>query len=1017
MSFNLRKKILVPLILVFLGLALAFIAVYQHEQQHKLNALKQLTLASVDAYYHSSISARTQKLEVLADEMVSDPVIVRELKGQNRAALLAATQTRYKIYNTVGDVTHLYFHALDGTNLLRVHQPEKHGDLIDRFTLKQAMKEGKSSAGVELGVLGTLTLRVVTPVFQAGVLVGYIELGEEIGDIYQNIISALGIDLYLFIDESLLSSAELPSFIDSRVIRDVVPQQVLYQFNHDELPAYLLKALATGLDAPEILIQFTSQAAHLLGELPLVNASGRTIGRLVIDKDVTELVATSQRSVAWLSVALLLLWGVVCVALYRVLGRFERRLNGSVEALQEKETALVNVQHIARLSGWELNLTTQMFSCSAEFCELLAITVAQAPATLDELTVYVHPDERQLFRDYVDAVVAQQVCDDLLHRFITAEGAEVWVNLVAARICTVAHRYETIQAVVQDVTETHGADMQATKLGSLLKYSWDEIYLFHDETLTFVEVSEGALRNLGYSLTEMQCMTVDAIKPEIDHNVFEEMVQHLRRGLVEQEVFETTHQRKDGSRYPVEVRLQYCHDVAPPLFMAVVQDISERQRYIAELERKALYDELTGLPNRALLCDRLGEWVKQARRNHTVFAVLVLEISLIKEIDDVLGYETGDELIKQVATRMVDNLRQSDVVGHLGVGVFALLLSLDEAEKIRLLIAKLIRLVQMPVVIGDVAVDIDVSIGATLHPSHGDEPNVLLRHADMALQHAKAELLSHMIYEDGSHPFSLRRLQLIAELRQAIMNDQLVLHYQPKVNVATGMVESVEALVRWPLGQESQWVGPAEFIPLAEQTGLIYPLTALVLRQAVNQCRLWLAMGINIKVAVNLSARNLLDPTLTEAINAILTDNGVPASNITLEVTESMMMRQPERALEVLNQLHGRGMGVSIDDYGTGYSSLAYLKQLPVHELKIDQSFIRNMLINKDDAIIVRSTIELAHNLGLRVVAEGVEDYATWTMLDSLGCDLIQGYFASRPASAADFEAWYQRNGARFIPG
>ncbi len=1016
MNFNLKKKILMPLILVFLGLALAFIAVYQHEQQHKLNALKQLTLASVNAYYHSSISARAKKLAVLADEMVSDPAIVRELKAQNRAALLAALETRYKVYNRVGDVSHLYFHALDGINLLRVHQPEKYGDLIDRFTLKQAMKEGKSVAGVELGVLGALTLRVVTPAFQDGVLVGYIELGEEVGGIYAEIISTLGIDLYLLINESLLSSGELPPFIDSRVMRGVVPQQVLYQFNHNELPDYLLKALATGPDVPESLVKFASQEAHLLGELPLLDASGRTIGRVVVGKDVTALVATSQRSVAWLSVAILLFWGVVGVVLYRVLGRFERRLNSSVEALREKETSLVNTQYIARLSGWEMNLTTQTFSCSVEFCELLAITVAQAPATLDELVVYVHPDERQRFRDYVDAVIAQQACDDLLHRFITAKRAVLWVNLVAARICTVDHRYEIVQAVVQDVTEAHGAEVQATKLGSLLKYSWNEIYLFHDETLKFVEVSEGALRNLGYSLAEMQCMTAVAIKPEIDHAAFGKMIQHLRRGLVEQVVFETAHQRKDGSRYPVEVRLQYCRDVTPPLFMAVIQDISERQRYIAELERKALYDELTGLPNRALLCDRLGDWVKQAGRNQTVFAVLVLEISLIKEIDGVLGYEAGNDLIKQVATRMVANLRQSDVVGHLGEGVFALLLSLDEEEKIRLLITKLIRLLQVPVAIGDISVDIDVSVGATLH-RHGDEPNVLLRHADMALQHAKTELLSHMIYEEGSHPFSIRRLQLIADLRQAIMNDQLVLHYQPKVNVATGVVESVEALVRWPLGNESQWVGPAEFIPLAEQTGLIYPLTALVLRHAVIQCRQWLDMGIDIKVAINLSARNLLDPTLSEAIREVLADNGVPAKNITLEVTESMMMRQPERALEVINQLHGQGMGISIDDYGTGYSSLAYLKQLPVHELKIDQSFIRNMLINRDDAIIVRSTIELAHNLGLRVVAEGVEDYETWTMLDSLGCDLIQGYFVSRPASATHFEEWYQRQGTRFIPG
>lgn len=1014
MKLNLRNKILIPLVLVFLGMALAFIAVYQHEQQHKLNELKQLTVASVNAYYHSNISARTKKLEVLEDEIISDPAIARELKAQNRAALLSALKEKYRIYNAVGDVTHLYFHAPDGTNLLRLHQPERHGDLIDRFTLKQAMREGKTAAGVELGVLGTLTLRVVKPVFHEGSLAGYIELGEEVGDIYENIIATLGIDIYLLINESLLSRDELPSFINSRAMRGVVPEEVLYQFQHNAIPAYLLKALNSDLDVPETLIKFTYQETHLLGVLPLLDAGGRVIGRVVIDKDVTGLVSESQRSVILVSVAILALWAVVWAILYSVLGRLEQSLKKSNESLHEKEVTLVNAQHIARLSDWTLNLETGEINCSAEFCELLGIAAQQAPASLDELAEYIHPDDWQQVRRYVDSVISEQGGDDLLHRIITAEGGDRWVKLRAARICTLDHRHEIVQAVAQDVTQTHGAEVQATKLGTLLKYSWNEIFLFHGETLKFMEVSEGALRNLGYSLAEMQGMTALEIKPEISPTQFEEILHPLRGGGVEQMAYETVHQRKDGSRYPVEVRLQYCSDVTPALFMVVAQDITERKRYLAELERKALYDELTGLPNRALLCDRLGEWIKQARRNSSLFAVLVLEINRIKEVDDVLGYETSDELIKQLATRMVETLRQSDVVGHLGGGVFVLLLPLAEEAKLRPLMEKLLLLLQLPVVIENVAIDIDLTVGAALHPRHGDEPTLLLRRADMALQHAKAELLGQMVYEDASHPFSIRRLQLIAELRQAIMNEQLVLFYQPKINVATGAIESVEALVRWPTGKESQWIGPAEFIPLAEQTGLIHLLTALVLRQAISQCRRWLEMGIDIKVAINLSARNLLDPALPAILGNMMAEHGVPAKNITLEVTESMMMRQPERALEILNQLNGQGLGISIDDYGTGYSSLAYLKQLPVQELKIDQSFIRAMLVNEDDAIIVRSTIELAHNLGLRTVAEGVEDRDTWAILASLGCDLIQGYYASRPVSADDFEAWYQKNGGIF---
>lgn len=1017
MSFNLRNKILIPLVLLFLGAALAFVAIYQREQQHKLDALQQMTVASVNAYYSSSISARTNKLEVLADEMASNSAIVHDLKMGNRNSLLEILNERYKTYSGVGRVTSLSLVTPEGVDFLRMYQPERHGELIERLILKRAMATAQVFAGVELDQQGGLTLRVARPVFDGATLVGYLELGEYVSDIYEKMIATLGVDLYLLLDERLLVSGDLTPFYNGVVTRGIAPNEVLYQFDNRDIPDYFLKALSSGLNrSSNILTNFAHQESHLLGVLPLVDAGGRSVGRLVIDRDVTGLVSMSDGSMMLMSTAVLALLGLLCAVFYNILGRFESRFNRSLEVLHEKELSLINAQHLARLSGWELNLTSQVLSCSSEFCDLLGIAPAQAPATVDELVEYVHPDERLLFKNYVMAIAADKGGDDLLHRLITVDGVERWVNLVAARICMVDHRCETVQAVVQDVTEAHGAELQAAKLGSLLKYSWNEIYLFHGETLAFVEVSEGALRNLGYTLHEMQCRVPLDIKPNFNRKEFYDIAERLRSGLVEQVVFEAVHQRKDGSHYPVEVRLQYCRDVTPALFMAIIQDITERQRYTAELERKALYDGQTGLPNRALLCDRLEQWIKQAARNDSVFAVLVLEVNRIKEIDDVLGYETGDDLIKQIAVRMVDNLRQSDVVGHLGGGVFVLLLPLVDEEKVHALMDKLLLLSQVPAEIGDIAIDIDVSIGAALYPRHGDEPSLLLRRADMALQHAKSELLNRMVYEDTSHPFSVRRLQLIADLRQAIKNEQLVVYYQPKVNSVTGMVESVEALVRWPLGDENQWVGPAEFIPLAEQTGLIYPLTALVLRQAVNQCHCWLERGIDVTVAINLSARNLLDPTLSAAIKEVMAANQVPAKNITLEVTEGMMMRQPERALAILNQLHDQGLGVSIDDYGTGYSSLAYLRQLPVHELKIDQSFIGTMLNNKDDATIVRSTIELAHNLGLKVVAEGVEDIDTWRVLKTLGCDLIQGYFVSRPASAAQFEIWYRRHEGRFIP-
>ena len=270
---------------------------------------------------------------------------------------------------------------------------------------------------------------------------------------------------------------------------------------------------------------------------------------------------------------------------------------------------------------------------------------------------------------------------------------------------------------------------------------------------------------------------------------------------------------------------------------------------------------------------------------------------------------------------------------------------------------------------------------------------------------AKTEVSGFCIYDASIDQYSRRRLSLLGELRQAIALNRLVLYYQPQIDLASGRVMGVEALLRWPRSANDM-VSPLEFIPLAEQTGLIRPLTLWVLEQAIRQCEHWRETGLTLKVSVNLSARNLLDPTLPDLLAEMLEKQHLTAESLMLEVTESAVMLHPERALQTLTQLHQMGCSISVDDFGTGYSSLAYLKKLPVSELKIDQSFVFGMVANVNDAVIVRSTIDLAHNLGLRVVAEGVEDRETLRLLVALGCDVGQGYLFGRPMPAEEVTTW-----------
>ena len=415
----------------------------------------------------------------------------------------------------------------------------------------------------------------------------------------------------------------------------------------------------------------------------------------------------------------------------------------------------------------------------------------------------------------------------------------------------------------------------------------------------------------------------------------------------------------------------------------------------------ARHDVLTALPNRAFLLEQLQDALD---RQPTV-AVLLVDLDRFKEINDTLGHETGDGLLQQVGHRIAGQLAAgglagSSTVARLGGDEFAVLLRGvgDTAPEVA---GRLLDALHHPFEVGGVELAVEASIGLAWAPDHGDEAGTLLRRADVAMYDAKEHRGTWAVYDPSSDVSGLGRIILLNELRQALEEDQLVLHYQPKEELSDGSVRSVEALVRWQ-HPERGVVPPSEFLPLVEQTGLVSALTTRVLDEAVRQLRRWSDEGRDLAVSVNLSARNLLDRGLPGLVAERLAAHGVDPRRLEVEVTETNAMTDPARASEVLRRLAALGVSVSVDDYGTGYSSLSYLRSLPVDTLKIDRSFVTPMLTDEGSSVIVRSTIELAHNLGLRVVAEGVEDEATREALAMLGCHQAQGYYLTRPLPAAD---------------
>ena len=424
-----------------------------------------------------------------------------------------------------------------------------------------------------------------------------------------------------------------------------------------------------------------------------------------------------------------------------------------------------------------------------------------------------------------------------------------------------------------------------------------------------------------------------------------------------------------------------------------------------EILRLAYEDTLTGLPNRARLRERLAEALDTARGAGAHVAVMMLDLDRFKLINDSLGHPAGDQVLRLVAARLQTTLRDTDMVARLGGDEFAIVLPDGSAERVQRVAQRILGELEAPIPLDGQAVDVSASIGVACHPEHGDDPDVLMRHADVAMYAAKRGNTGWAAYDPQRESGRMTHLSLLGELRHAIEHDELSLYYQPKLDLVTGQVRRAEALVRW-IHPERGFVSPGEFVPFAEQTGAIKQLTRWVLARGIRQVADWRAAGLDIAVSINVSTRDLMSPDLTEYVSDQLARQGTPPDRVCLEITESGFMEDPTHALATLERLHGLGLMLSVDDFGTGYSSLAYLKKLPVSELKIDQSFVRDMVTNEDDATIVRSTIELGHNMGLEVTAEGVEDGAGLEMLRNLGCDQAQGYVIARPMPAPQFEDW-----------
>ncbi|AHK78619.1 diguanylate cyclase [Ectothiorhodospira haloalkaliphila] len=623
----------------------------------------------------------------------------------------------------------------------------------------------------------------------------------------------------------------------------------------------------------------------------------------------------------------------------------------------------------------------------------------------------IHPDERdediRLFEQYTRRPKGRfRIEVRMRHR----TGGWRWILYQASPVYGPDGCLSKILGSSVDVTERKLAEEQSERLAYAVEQSPSVMILTNTDGV-IEYVNQRFCDNTGFSRDEVLGKRPGMLRyGETNSEKSHQLWTTIQSGKTWEGEF---HNRKrSGEPYWEQARISPIRNARGEVthYIKLAEDISDKRALNERLEYLAFHDPLTGLPNRSLILDRIGQAVAQAHRDQHALAVMFIDLDDFKVINDSLGHDLGDQLLIQVAHRLRSLLRQGDTVARFGGDSFILLLpKLSHAEDAIPVLEKIQKVLNQPIPLSSQQVSVTVSIGISIHPGDSDRPEDLIRHADAAMYRAKAEgRRCYHFYTPEMDAALQERMELDQSMRQALERGEFHLVYQPRVDLASGRVLSLEALVRW---HHPQWgmISPGRFIPLAEETGFILSLGPEVLRQACEQIRAWKARGVpTVTVAVNLSARELREPDVVDRILGVLADTGLEASDLEIEITESAAMSSIEQTIRTLTELNTQGVRISIDDFGTAYSSLNYLKRLPVHAIKIDQSFVSEMkddpANHPEDAAIIRAIIGLGETLGLKVIAEGIENTLQRDFLLDHGCVQGQGYLYSRPVPAEDVE-------------
>lgn len=945
---QIRTQLMIPLLLLLGLLFVGGASFHWIITQKLLEQAAQESLTHLQAYWEETLKNDKGVYEALLKYLEQLPELQKAWTEQDRDALLAITSPLLDQFKADYRISHFYFHNLDGTNFLRVHNPNEAGDTIERYTFEKARLSQKSFSGLEIGAHGQLVLRTILPWQFNGQTMGYIELGGDIENFTAHLsaMNLLSVGLAIkkqYIQKDLWGTSHSPK---EQLRWDQNPSYYIAEASDPALDQEYLQTLNL---QDKVFTQSSLQPHMYLASLPIRDVQGRTVGKLLLAKDFSQLIAYQQKTGTLVLIVLIGISLAFSLFYYLFAGRLKDSLNSNIASL---------LNEVALRTLAEENLKSHKIS---------------------------------LEKSIEERTSALQAANEKLEYDI--------------------QRRKHIETALKKSEE---------KYRTLFNGSTDMILVIKNGKVFDANLT--AVKNLEIkSMDHLQLIALDkyfintAVPKTLSHQWLK---QAEADGIFHGEINFGTN---GSNSYPVEMVITSIDDGDEKVLLMACRDISARKTAQALVEYQARFDPLTDLPNRRSFVEQLQQSIQVCRRHNEKGAVLFIDLDHFKNINDTLGHSVGDLLLKDVASRLKSSVRIEDTVSRFGGDEFVVILpragqDTDETSKIARTVAeKILESMTSPYQIEGHQLHITPSIGISIFPNRQETSEDILKQADAALYGAKDSGRNTLrFFEPEMQQANEQRLLIEKELRQALKQDQFFITLQTKHH-ANGDVVGSECLIRWQ-HPDMGMVSPLQFIGVAEETGFIIPIGHWVIEQAAQWIRRCDEGGLPqsfSKVAINLSPVQLYQPNFVQDLWSVVNAHQLAPERMILEITENVLIKDFGDTVKLLKKLKDLGFSISIDDFGTGYSSLRYLKQLPIDELKIDQSFVREIHTDANDKAIVETIISMARHLSLEVVAEGVENREQLEFLANQGCDRFQGYYFARPIPAAELYGKLSQNDQR----